>query len=132
MTDPRLARIILAVGGDGFCLSRPQRKCLELLFHLSSRVEFVKISGQSTYPPHSRRILVEVDGGRHVDLDVDGEMELLDDPPGFAAGGPVPDVHIHVQRSGLSDEQILDAIADRVSLRIGRKTSMLRARHHPV
>lgn len=82
MDDPRLDAIILELGRINTVLSRAQRKVLALLLHLSRTVKFVEV-GDSKYADATRRIVVEIDGGRHVDVDFDGTLELLDDPPGL-------------------------------------------------
>jgi hypothetical protein len=78
MSDERINAIVCDVGRRSLRLARPQFRTLELLAYLSKTLRLVDV-GQSPCD-YAVRIVVEVDGGRRVDVDIDGGVELLAEP----------------------------------------------------
>jgi hypothetical protein len=76
VSDERIDAVVCAIGRRCLRVNRRQFKALELIAYLSRTLRLVD-TGQSS-AEYAVRLVIEVDGERRVEIDTDGEVELLD------------------------------------------------------
>jgi hypothetical protein len=75
VSDERIDAVVCAIGRRCLRVNRRQFKALELIAYLSRTLRLD--TGQSS-AEYAVRLVIEVDGERRVEIDTDGEVELLD------------------------------------------------------